>query len=319
VKRQYPILLTWPLIQKAEKYVVQIKGLRGSRPTTSFECAANSLSLKQADIAPGRYQWSVSVYDRQGSFMGDIETIDPVEIFAIEDPKRVAANGKTALIDLSHSAGHTRGWGYYNHAQYMTRELLENAGFEVQVNERDLLSRERLADVDLVICNYYWTGWPGFRSYAKSELSALREFVDNGGSLLVVGCDRHDGGKMSEAANELVEEFGFMFELAGIPEQSGLAEPAANQSVLSFKKPVQVQLAVGVRGRDARTLLRFDGLPIARARQFGRGRVIVAGVGMSFLDCYLADFQRRELLHSTMFYDFIRYLTGIYWGKDCNV
>ncbi|UCD29800.1 MAG: hypothetical protein JSV03_04775, partial [Planctomycetota bacterium] len=241
-------------------------------------------------------------------------------IFAIENPEPVPVNGKKVLIDLNHSAGHLRGWGYYNHAQYMTKELLENAGFEVDINGRDLLSDERLADVDLVICYYYWTGWPGFRSYVKSELSAVSEFVKNGGALLVVGCDRKDGdGIMCEAGNELIGEFGLMFELDGISRKHGLAEPVPDQSLLSFRKPIQVQLPVGVRGEDAMTPLWFDGVPIVRAKTFGSGKVIVAGVGMSFLDCYLGDFERREPLHRIMFYDFIRYLTGVDCGKISNV
>ena len=74
----------------------------------------------------------------------------------------------------------------------------------------------------------------------------------------------------------------------------------------------------GVRGEDAITLLQFNGLPIVKAKQFGRGKVIVAGVGMSFLDCYLGDFEHREPLHLIMFYDFIRYLTDIDWKKNCK-
>jgi hypothetical protein len=278
----------------------------------------NRLRLEKTDIVPGRYQWSVSVYDKHGNFMGDVETVNPVEIFAIEDPEPVAANGKKALIDLNHSAGHIRGWGYYNHAQYMTKELLENAGFDVEVNERDLLTTDSLKSVDLLICHYYWTGWPGFRPYLKSELSAVLGFVENGGSLLVIGCDREDGGNMSKAANELVKEFGLMFELDEISEQNGLAKPARDQNVISFDKPVQVQLPVSVQGEDAITLLQLDGLPIVKAKQFGRGKVIAAGVGMSFLDCYLGDFERREPLHLVMFSDFIKYLTDIDWKKSCK-
>lgn len=317
-KGQCPILLTWPLRKEASKYVVQLKGVRGSRPAMIFESVANSLCLEESDIAPGRYQWFVSVYDKQGKFMGDIETTDSVEIFSIEDPQPVAANGKRVMIDLNHSAGHMRGWGYYNHTQYMTKELLENAGFEVEVNKRDLLTAARLRGVDLLICHYYWTGWPGFRPYLKSELSAVRKFIKKGGSLLVVGCDRKDGSNMSKAGNQMVEEFGLMFELGEISKQNGLAELESDQNIISFGKPVPVQLSVSVRGQDAITLLQLDGLPIVKAKQFGRGKVIVAGVGMSFLDCYLGDFEHREPLHLIMFYDFIRYLTDIDWKKNCK-
>ena len=153
----------------------------------------------------------------------------------------------------------------------------------------------------------------------KSELSTVRQFVENGGSLLVIGCDREDGGgKMSKVGNELIKEFGLMFELDKISKQNGLAKPASDQNVISFDKPVQVQLSVGVQGEDAITLLQFDGLPIVKAKQFGRGKVVIAGVGMSFLDCYLGDFEHREPLHLVMFSDFIRYLTDIDWKKNCK-
>lgn len=318
-KKQYPVLLTWPLIRGASKYVVQTRGIRGSRPSASFESATNNLQLRKSDIGHGRYQWTVSAYDSRGRFMGDIETIDPAEVFAIGDPEPVRANGTKVLIDLNHSAGHVRGWGYYNHAQYMTKELLENAGFEVEVNERDLLTPETLKDVDLLICNYYWTGWPGFRSYLKSEISAVRDFVDGGGSLLLVGCDRSDGGNdMSAAGNELAAGFGLKFSLDEITGQDGTALPDTDQDIISFRKPVQVQLPVAVQGKTAITLLRFGGVSIAKADRFGDGKVIVAGTGMSFLDCYLGDFQRAQPLHVIMFYDMIRYLTGVDWRRSCK-
>jgi hypothetical protein len=318
-KRKYPITLLWPLIQEASRYVVQVKGVRGCRPGVSYETQTNFLRLDRTDIAPGRYQWSVSVYGDHGEFLDGVETIDPVEIFAIEDPEPVKPNGRTVLIDLNHSAGHVRGWGFYNHSQYMTKELLEQAGFAVEVNTRDLLTAETLRSVDLLICHYYWTGWPGFRAYLPSELAAVREFVLDGGSLLVVGCDRQDGGgEMVEAANELVNEFGFSFELAEGAEQHRWAEIPAAQNIISFDARVQMQLPVRVRGEDAMTLVEFGGEPIVMASPCGKGKVIAAGVGMSFLDCYLGDFERREPLHLVMFYDFIKHLTGVDWRRTAK-
>jgi hypothetical protein len=318
-KRQYPITLLWPLIQEASRYVVQVKGVRGCRPTVSYETQTNFLRLDRTDIAPGRYQWSVSVYGDHGEFLDEVETIDPVEIFAIEDPDPVRPNGRKVLIDLNHSAGHVRGWGFYNHSQYMTKELLEQAGFAVKVNTRDLLTAEKLRSVDLLICHYYWTGWPGFRPYLPSELVAVRDFVADGGSLLVVGCDRQDGGgEMVEAANGLVNEFGFSFELAERAEQHGWAEIPADQNIICFDARVQMQLPVRVRGEDATTLVEFGGSPIVMASPCGEGKVIAAGVGMSFLDCYLGDFERREPLHLLMFCDFIKHLTGVDWRQTAK-
>ena len=108
------------------------------------------------------------------------------------------------------------------------------------------------------------------------------------------------------------------FELDGISEEYGLAKIAANQSIISFEKPIQVQLPLSVQDANATAILQFDDLPIVKAKQIGKGKVIVAGVGMSFLDCYLGDFESREPLHLIMFYDFIKYLTNIDWKKHCK-
>ena len=123
---------------------------------------------------------------------------------------------------------------------------------------------------------------------------------------------------MCQAGNELVNEFGLLFELERISEQQGRAEVAPSQNVISLDRPISLQLPVGVRGDDAVTLLQLGGVPIAKAKQFGKGKIIVAGVGMSFLDCYIGDFEHREPLHSILFYDFIRYLTGIDWKEKCK-
>lgn len=277
------------------------------------------MRLEQTDIAPGRYQWSVSTYDKHGKFMRGLETIDPPEIFAIEDPEPVEANRKKVLIDLTHSGGHISGWGYYNHSQYMTKELLENAGFKVEVNKLNLLTMDRLESIDLLICHYYWTGWSGFQSYTKSELSAVRRFIERGGSLLIVGCDKKsDGGRMYKAGNELAREFGLLFNLDKITEESGEAVIPSEQKAISFSKPIPVQLPLSVQGEEGVTFLRFNGQSIVRAKNFGKGRVVIAGVGMSFLDSYLGDFGSREPLHLILFYDLIRYLTDIDWKNRCK-
>jgi beta-lactamase regulating signal transducer with metallopeptidase domain/TolA-binding protein len=318
-RRAYPVTFLWPLIQGAGKYVVHVKGLRGSRPTRSYEATTNSVRLERKDLEPGRYQWSVSVYDERGEYLADVETIDPVEVFAVADPRPVRLGAKRVLIDLNHSAGSIAGWGGDNHGQYMTKELLESIGCEVQVNSRDLLTAEKLRSTDLLICHYYWAGWPGFRPYLDSELAAVYQFVADGGSLLVVGCDRVDGGgKMTPAGNELVKGFGFLFKLDVHMAQDGWAGVLPSQSILSLDRRIQVQLPVSVEGAGSIPLLQFQGIPIAQAKEFGKGRIIVAGVGMSFLDCYLGDFEHREPVHVILFYDFIKYLAGVDWRQACD-
>ncbi len=112
------------------------------------------------------------------------------------DRRSLHLTGEQALLDLRHSNGFTRGWGYYSCGRYMIKDLLERAGFEVYVNERDMLKARMLKGIDLVIVDYYRTGWTDFRSYAESEMSAIAGFVSGGGSLLVAGCHKPGGGQM---------------------------------------------------------------------------------------------------------------------------
>lgn len=314
----YPVELICPLIDGAAKYVAQIKGVRGCAELRSFESETNFFHLDESALLPGRYQWATSIYTEEGEWLGDVEVIEPVEIFCVTESTPPTRNGKQVLLDLRHTAGHIRGWGYYNHAQYMIKALLEEAGFQVYVNEKNLLTLERLDGIDLLVMNYYWVGWPGFQSYLKSELSAIREFVLQGSSLLVVGCDRSDGGgKMTEAGNQLVKEFGLNFVLLDPAKELRKAKVIDEQGIISFANPLSIQLPVGIDG-EGHLLLALEDIPVAKAMEYGSGRLIVAGVGMSFLDCYLGDCEHREPFHLLLFYDFVRYLTDVDWSRYCG-
>ncbi|UCG57683.1 MAG: hypothetical protein JSU70_22810 [Phycisphaerales bacterium] len=314
----HPLELICPLIDGAAKYVAQIKGVRGCAEIRSFESDTNFFHLEESDLPPGRYQWDASAYTAGGEWLGDVEVIEPVEIFCVVYSAPPAQSGQQVLLDLGHTAGHIRGWGYYNHAQYMIKELLELAGFQVRVNQKNLLSPETLDGVDLLIMHYYWVGWPGFKAYLESELSAIREFVAYGGSLLVVGCDRSDGGgNMVQAGNQLVERFGLQFVLVDAPRGLKRARVVDEQGIISFANPVSIQLPAGVDGQG-HSLLVLDAIPVAAATGYGDGRLIVAGLGMSFLDCYLGDYEHREPFHLLLFYDFVRYLTDVDWTVYCE-
>ena len=52
--------------------------------------------------------------------------------------------------------------------------------------------------------------------------------------------------------------------------------------------------------------------------KIGKGKIIVAGVGMSFLDGYLGSYASGRPYHLVLFYDFIEELTGIDWAEHCK-
>jgi hypothetical protein len=314
----YPLQLICPLIDGAAKYVARIDGVRGCGEVRTFESGANSFYLDELDLPPGRYQWSASVYSKEGQLLGDVDVIEPAEIFCIPKATLSAQNRKHVLLDLTHSAGHIRGWGYYNHAQYMITELLQQAGFSVHVNDKSPLTHEKLDGIDLLIVNYYWVGWPGFQVYTQSELAAIREFVSKGGSLFLNGCDRPDGGgKMIEAGNQLAREFGLGFALPGPLKPSARAKVVDEQGIVSFTNPVLIQLPLAVEG-SGNALLTLEDIPVATATEYGAGHIIIAGFGMSLLDCYLGDCKNREPFHLLLFYDCISDLTDVDWVMYCR-
>jgi beta-lactamase regulating signal transducer with metallopeptidase domain len=313
-----PVSMRWSEVDGADHYVVSVTSLWGPPRTRSVEAKHDPVQLGEGDLKPGGYVWEVKAYDAAGKSLGPVRQTEPDTSFAVADPQAPPHNGKTVLIDLRHCAGSVEWWGRDNHAQYMTKELLEQAGFQVTVNDEDLLIGERLRGTNLVICNYYWAGWPHFEPYVDSELRGIKDYIEHGGCLLVVGCDRKDetqGGQMAPAANPLLAQFGCAFDLTGTPDgQVQSAVPVSSQSVVPQAPPLPLQLPLVVRGDHAQTILATGDLSFVKAERVGQGKVVVAGVGMAFLDCYLRASTSRDSRYVRLFYDVIRYLTDV----DCE-
>lgn len=310
--RSYPVWLTWPKIQGAGKYIIHVEGVKQSQPAKTFQSRKNVLKIGREDLPPGRYEWTVTVQDKAGKTLGRVETIDPVSVFAIADPAPPRRNGQKVLLDLAHSQSIIHGWGRFNEAQSMMKELLEQAGFEVLANEREALTPDRLRSANLLIENFFWRGRAPFRPYDKSELNAVREFVSRGGSLLLVACDRRDtDGHMISFGNPLAQEFGFKLEYGPIDSVDNWAKLVAGQKIISLTRPLPTRGAVAVTGADGVSLMEVKGASIGRAKSFGKGKVIVAGVGTSFIDAGLGSLDESGGIQPTLFFDFVRYLTGI--------
>ncbi|MEI6500347.1 MAG: hypothetical protein WCP21_04890, partial [Armatimonadota bacterium] len=196
-KHTYPITLTWPLIQGASRYVAELTPLWSRTPVVTLESASYCRTVNERELPPGAYEWTVAVYDSRGQCLGSIEPSDPLRVFAVQDSRPIRSNGKAALLDLRASKGTIDAWGSCNHAQYMIVELLQQAGFAVDVNPNQPLSSATLAHTDLLICSYHWVR-PRFNPFSPEEIAAIRDFVQAGGGLLLTASG---GGNMASYAD----------------------------------------------------------------------------------------------------------------------
>ena len=111
---------------------------------------------------------------------------------------------------------------------------------------------------------YTRQGGFGAQPYLPGEIEALREFVQSGGGLVVVGGGKPDEESLKQwSLNALITKFGASF---GTTAGSGA------------KKKKEVCLAVGPEWEVLRK--GTDGSPVCARRVFGKGRVVVSAVGL---------------------------------------
>lgn len=116
------------------------------------------------------------------------------------------------------------------------RALAEDAGYEVFAHKEGSLSKAVLSEVDVLILPHAatadWEHTVGYGSpvLAQEEISAIQEFVSNGGGLLVLG--ENEQAKYGNNFNELISRYGVKL------SNETVQDPARNfKEVASWPKP----------------------------------------------------------------------------------
>jgi hypothetical protein len=116
------------------------------------------------------------------------------------------------------------------------RELAEDAGYEVVAHKEGIISPELLSDADVLILPHAatseWEHTVGYGSpvLSQDEISAIQEFVSNGGGLLVLG--ENEQAKYGNNFNELISKYGIKL------SNETVQDPTKNfKDVASWPKP----------------------------------------------------------------------------------
>ncbi len=180
----------------------------------------------------------------------------------------------------------------------------------VQTRVMDLITYERLRQYDVLII---WNEVDDI-AYSQEELDAVRQFVAQGGGLLMLGTPNLDESERAPfrlrqgrfedirpapvshyALNQIAALFGAAFTNASrmdVPQFPGSTKVNGQTQVdrLNFKQHLAL---VKLPSAGAEVLMNWHDLPVAAALATGNGRVIVCGAHRLFIQ-YGTESQRKQ-------------------------
>lgn len=231
----------------------------------------------------------------------NVQIMDSQERFSEEErlyDKRILLDGslnESSIFDRCPE-------GSCNFGQYEVIRILTEAGYIVHVNnnERLLGSRhgrqlttEVLNNYDLIFCNGRYGGGSD-PPIDKDIIENLVNYVQEGGNLLVIAGGRELGrGKLAQFYNPLVEQFGLHFEenISLTTSKGVVSEHPAMKGLSGFKAEAGVPVSflkgdvLGIAG----------GKPVIVATEYGRGKIIAAGLGSGFMGACLGGDNSRNV------------------------
>ncbi|WP_297499836.1 DUF4350 domain-containing protein [Thermococcus sp.] len=215
------------------------------------------------------------------------------------------------LIDLSHDQYYLSKYGY----QGLVSDIENELGWNVEVNLKPL-TYDRLKDYDVLILTN------PKEPLTSEEIEAIREFVKNGGGLIVAG-DWYNHVN-TESLNELLQGTGIRFEKTELmDDEENSGKPyypfvgIYNRNCLITKLIPEGwkvyyngdTLIVGgsavwvIRGFDSSYAVDADGNTVyekgsepvvAAAATFGKGRIVAYGSSKAFSDAYYSRYIRSN-------------------------
>lgn len=194
-----------------------------------------------------------------------------------------------ALIDASHLEAFDDNHWSDDGIAGLKLTLVRNGYLPVLARK---LTSERLARASLLL------SVAPSRPFSASEQQAIGEFVDRGGSLIVMA-----GAERAGAVNPLLSQYGLRVPPSPLPATAAEWEPLpmGNFSALYASEGSQEKVVfhagwpIEVRAGQAQTLVQgFDGQPVVAESRAGSGRVVVIGDSEFAMNKNLEDPEGRE-------------------------
>ncbi len=209
-------------------------------------------------------------------------------------------------------------------------KALEARDFVITRNLEHPLHSELLHQTDILVllhpCDAKWekTTSGGSPRLTSRELRDVREFVHNGGSLIVVTEYEHE--KYGDNLNELLKPFGMTFENTTVSDRSachhdnatwffGVPDPAASDLAHFVHKACFYRAGSCRLSGDARAVWRSsaqahpaDAVLMART-VVGEGRVLALADSSLFGDAHFDEFNHRQLWLNVCYWAAVRSFT----------
>ncbi|MFX1482116.1 MAG: PHP domain-containing protein [Promethearchaeota archaeon] len=208
---------------------------------------------------------------------------DPVVLQNNETPEKVtnvSQTGHMVLFDEAHCAHGSSMFTPGNASLFAW--ILEEHGYETDMNFNQQLDSGILTGVDMLVLFFPMV------ALTAGEVTAVQNFVQAGGGLLLVGVENNAvWGYSSTNLNALSQTYGVTFSTT--ESWNGIAQDMVahqvTQDVSSIHSNVDYKFTgttLSVSG-SAQTVITFDGNPVVAVSEAGAGRVVCVGTPAPFL------------------------------------
>lgn len=304
-----PHIFKWQPIENAYSYVLVIDAIMGRESVCIKETKDSELLIKKTDLDEDKnYLWHLEVLDDKGQSFATTkgECGTPISTFAVESDnartKAVTTSDQQVLLDFSHGEADIQGLGVYNFSQYTAYDLLRKNGFNVGINTDRKLWKELLSEYKTLILHsrYRGQGVP----FIPSEIDAIKNFVTEGGTLFVLCWGSGGAGDMYEFYNPLLKEFNI--QLKPIPEPEFRTAENLSNEIFHDVDEIALQCPAEIVSDGCDILgSASTGESLLVRSSYGKGNVLVSGMGMAFLDSYMSGNSEREVNNQAAFVNLI--------------
>lgn len=298
-----PHVFRWEPFDDAHAYVLLIDEIRGKDAVCIKETQETQIRLEETDLdINGNYLWHLEVLDDAGQSIATTKggCGTPISTFAVKstDAEDTPTNDRRVLLDFSHNESDIGGRGVYNFSQYTAYSLLRKNGFEVETNADRKLWKDLLSGYDMLILHSKYAG--PIDPFVPSEIEAITDYVTNGGTLFVLCWGSGGGADGHEMYNPLLKEFDI--ELKPIPDPDFRKAENLSAEIFPDVSEIALQCPAEIVGEGYDVLGNSStGEDLLVKKRYGKGTVLVSGMGMAFMDSYMGGKNDRAINNQQAF------------------
>ena len=303
-----PHVFQWEPFDEAYAYVLLIDEIRGKDAVYIKETKETQIQLEETDLdVNGNYLWHLEVLNNTGQTIATTKggCGTPISTFAVKstETEDLPVTDRRTLLDFSHNESDIRGLGVYNFSQYTAYTLLQKNGFEVGTNADKKLWKDLLSGYDVLILHSKYAG--PIDPFVPSEIEAISEYVANGGTLFVLCWGSGGGADGPDFYNPVLKDFGI--ELKPIPEPEFRKAENLSAEIFHDVNEIALQCPAEIVGKSYDVLgSAATGEHLLVKKRYGKGTVLVSGMGMAFMDSYMGRKDERAINNQQAFVNLIR-------------